>query len=112
MKSINAEKIIKTINWIANDDNSDSLLEPIKKGGVYVCEICLPLIEKTVIGIGDSKVESIGNAAEQASNLIDEYLANNPNINVENYFDDKIYVLEEDSNGCLSIHVVSNKQLN
>ena len=105
MKSINADKIIKTINWMVNDDYNDSLLEPIRKDDLYVCEIRLPLIEKTVIGIGDSKIDSIDNATKQASTLIDEYLSANPNVTVENYFNGKEYVLEEDDNGYLSIHL-------
>lgn len=90
---------------MVNDDCNDSLLEPIKKDDLYVCEIRLPLIEKTVIGIGDSKIDSIDNATKQASSLIDKYLSTNPNVTVENYFNGKEYVLEEDDNGYLSIHL-------
>ena len=107
MKRINADKVIKTINWIANDDNCESLLEPINKGNMYVCEIYLPLVNKAIIGVGDSKIDSIDNATEQASDLIDEYLENNPNTEIENYFDGKQYILEENDNGYLSIHLLN-----
>lgn len=110
MKSINADKVIKTINWIANDDCSDSLLEPIKKDDMYVCEIHLPLIEKIIIGVGDTRIESIDNATKQASNLIDEYLDDNPGVIIENYFNDKDYVLQEDENGYLSIRLKNKTQ--
>ena len=109
MKSISADKVIKTINWMVNDDYNDSLLESIRKDDLYVCEIRLPLIEKTVIGIGDSKIDSIDNATKQASNLIDEYLSASPHVTVENYFNVKEYVLEEDDNGYLSIHLKKRK---
>ncbi len=109
MKSINADKVIKTINWIANDDNSDSLLQPFKKDDVYVCEIYLPLIEKTIIGIGDSKVDSINNAAEQTSKLIDEYLSKNPTTSIKDYFGGKQYILEEDDNGNITIRLKDKK---
>ena len=63
MKRIDASKIIKTLNWIAQaDEDGQSVLEPkLNKKGIYECEICLPLIDKTVIGLGDSKLESIDN---------------------------------------------------
>ena len=64
MKQIEAKEVIKTLNWIAQaDEDGQSVLEPtLNKKGIYECVVHLPLIEKTVIGIGDYKLESIDNA--------------------------------------------------
>ena len=111
MKRIEANKIVKTLNWIAQvDENDQSVLEPrLNKKGIYECEIHLPLIEKTIIGLGDDKLESIDNATQQASNLIDEYLEDNPDTSLRNVFGNQRYVLEEDDNGYLCIHLISEQ---
>ena len=108
MKRIDASKIIKTLNWIAQaDEDGQSVLEPkLNKKGIYECEICLPLIDKTVTGLGDSKLESIDNATQQTSNLIDEYLEANPDTKANGIFGNQRYVLEEDDDGCLCIHLM------
>ena len=108
MKQIEAKEVIKTLNWIAQaDEDGQSVLEPKRnRNGIYECLVHLPLIEKTVIGIGDYKLESIDNATKQSSKLIDEYLEENPNCEVKNIFGDSKYVLEEDDNGYLCIHLM------
>ena len=72
MKQIEAKEVIKTLNWIAQaDEDGQSVLEPKRnRNGIYECLVHLPLIEKTVIGIGDYKLESIDNATKQSSKLI------------------------------------------
>ena len=114
MKQIEAKEVIKTLNWIAQaDEDGQSVLEPrLNKKRIYECVVHLPLVEKTVIGIGKCKLESIDNATKKASDLIDEYLKNNPTVKIENTFINKHYVLEEDDEGFLSIHVVPDKHLN
>ena len=107
MKRIEAKEIIKTLNWIAQaDEDGQSVLEPkLNKKGIYECEIHLPLIEKTVIGLGDDKLESIDNATQQTSKLIDEYLEEYP-MTIRNIFCGEKYVLEEDDKGYLCIHLM------
>ena len=108
MKSIEANKIVKTLNWIAQVSEDDpSIIEPkLNEEGIYVCEIYLPLIEKIVIGLGDNKLESINNATQQTSNIIDEFLKENPKIKIRNMFSNQRFVLEEDDNGHLCIHMI------
>lgn len=108
MKQIEAKEVIKTLNWIAQaDEDGQSVLEPKRnKNGIYECLVHLPLIEKTVIGIGYYKLESIDNATKQSSKLIDQYLEENPNYEIENMFGNSRYVLEEDDNGYLCIHLM------
>ena len=107
MKQIEAKEVIKTLNWIAQaDEDGQSILEPKRnRNGIYECLVHLPLIEKTVIGIGDYKLESIDNATKQSSKLIDDYLEKNPDCRVKNMFGDSRYVLEEDDNEYLCIRL-------
>ena len=111
MKRINAKDVIKTLKWIAQvDDDGQSVLEPkLNNKRIYECEIDLPLLEKTIVGLGDSKIESIDNATKQASKTIDEYLKQNPSI-VFDSDDDNDYILEEDDNGYLYLHLL--KEIN
>ena len=111
MKKIEANKVVKTLTWIAwNDEHDQTVLEPrLNKRGIYECEIHLPIINKVVIGLGDDKLESIDNATHQASNLIDEYLEENPKTAIDSSFDSEKYVLEEDDSGYLCIHVIKEK---
>ena len=108
MKQIEAKEVIKTLNWIAQaDEDGRSVLEPaLNKKGIYECAVRLPLIEKTVIGIGDCKLESIDNATKQSSKLIDQYVEENPDCKVDNVFGDSKYILEEDDNGYLCIRLI------
>lgn len=108
MKQIEAKEVIKTLNWIAQaDEDGQSVLEPtLNKKGIYECVVHLPLIEKTVIGIGDYKLESIDNATKQSSKLIDEYLQENPDTVIKDVFDGDRYILQEDDNGYLYIHLM------
>ena len=106
MKTIKAKNVIKTLNWIAQADGDDeSVLEPkLNQKGFYECTVHLPVIEKTIIGIGDSKLESIENAAKEASKLIDQYLKEHSETKLKQVFDSSRYILEEDDEGCLYIH--------
>ena len=106
MKQIKADNVIKTINWISNKDDYDSVFAPIKKDDLYVCEIYLPLINKTVIGVGKTKIDSIDNATNESSALIDDYLTKNPICEFNDYFIGREYVIEEDDDGFLSIHII------
>ena len=110
MKMINAKEVIKTLNWIAQvDEDGQSILEPILNDKrIYECQIDLPLIEKTVVGLGISKIASIDNATRQASRLIDEYLENDKSIVVKDYFKGNDYILEEDDNGFLYLYLSKN----
>ena len=110
MKKINAKEVIKTLNWIAQvDEDGQSILEPkLNNKRIYECQIDLPLIEKTVVGLGVSKIASIDNATRQASKLIDEYIENNKSFVVIDYFDGNDYILEEDDNGFLCLHLMKN----
>ncbi len=107
MKKIDAKNIIKTMNWIMSiDEESQTSIEPIlNKKGIYECAVNLPLIDKVVIGIGDSKISSIDNATIKTSQLIDTFLDNNPTFIIQNFFGENKYFLEESDDGFLSIRI-------
>lgn len=107
MKQIDATNILKTMNWMMSvDENNQTSLEPIlNKQGMYECDINLSLIEKTVIGIGASKIESIDNATTKAAQLIDEFLEKNPSFIIQDFFRTNKCVLEESDKGFLSIEI-------
>ena len=108
MKKIDAKNIVKTFCWIAQaGEDGGAVLEPIlnKDKGIYECVIALPLIEKTVIGIGDHKIDAIDNATQQTAKLIDKYLEENPEIELRNLFGGTDYVLEEDDKGSIGIYL-------
>ncbi len=113
MKRIDAKEVIKTLNWISqSDEDGQAVLEPKLNGkGTYECIVHLPLIEKTVIGIGDTKLESIDNASKESSKLIDKYLEDNPDSAVKNAFGESEYVLEEDEKGYLCIRMIQEREL-
>jgi len=107
MKQIEATDVIKTLNWIAQaEETNKNVLEPtLNKNGIYECCVELPLIKKTVIGVGDLKIEAIDNLAKESSKLIDEYLKKNPSYDFKTPFKNLRYVLMEDDNGYLTIHL-------
>ena len=108
MKRIDAKNIVKTFCWIAQaGEDGGVVLEPIlnKDKGIYECIINLPLIEKTVIGIGDHKIDAIDNATQQTAKLIDKNLKDNPEIELRNLFGGSDYVLEEDDKGSIGIYL-------
>ncbi len=106
MKTIDSKNIIKTLNWVVQTDGDDeSVIKPkLNQNGLYECTVHLPVIEKTIIGIGESKLESIENATNETSRLIDEYLEENPDYELKTEFDPSKYIFEEDDKGTLRIH--------
>ena len=113
MKQIDAKEVVKTLNWIAQaDEDGQSVLEPKRnRNGIYECLVHLTKNEKTVIGIGDCKLESIDNATKQSSLLIDKYIEENPNYETKDLFGGSRYVLDENDNGHLCIHLVKKELL-
>ena len=113
MKQIDATEVIKTLNWISQlDEEGQTVLEPKLNGkGVYECIVHLPLIEKTVIGIGDTKLESIDNVAKESSKLINGFLDDNPELIVKNALGESQDVLEEDENGYLCIRMIQEREI-
>ena len=72
MKSINANKVVKTLHFIAKASDGDvpSLESKLNERGLYECVIELPLINKTVVGLGKSKLDSIDSATRISLDLI------------------------------------------
>ena len=65
----------------------------------WICEIKLPLIEKSVKSISEKEVNAMLNASEKAAKLIDEYMKEHPELNIENSFKGKRWEIESDETG-------------
>ena len=65
----------------------------------WICEIELPLINKTVKSISEKEVNAMFNASEKAAKLIDEYMKNYPELKIINRFKGKRWEINGDANG-------------
>lgn len=107
MKRIKANRIMKTLRFISKAGGGvvPVLEAKLNNNNLYECVIYLPLINKTVIGLGDDKLDSVDNATKKTEFLIDEYLKENPCFFWE-FHSDSDYVLEEDNDGNLCMHLL------
>ena len=65
----------------------------------WICEIELPLINKTVKSISEKEVNAMLNASEKAAKLIDEYMKEHPELVIRNSFKGKRWEIVSDENG-------------
>lgn len=65
----------------------------------WICEIKLPLINKTVKSISEKEINAMFNASEKAAKLIDEYMKNHPELKITNDFKGKRWEINGDENG-------------
>ena len=65
----------------------------------WICEINLPLINKTVKSISEKEINAMLNASEKAAKLIDEYMKNHPELEIRNVFKGKRWEINGDENG-------------
>ena len=65
----------------------------------WICEINLPLIEKTVKSISQKEVNAMLNASENAAKLIDEYMKEHPELKIINRFKNKRWEILGDEDG-------------
>ena len=65
----------------------------------WICEIELPLINKTVKSISENEVNAMLNASEKAAKLINEYMKEHPELVIKNSFKGKRWEIVSDENG-------------
>ena len=65
----------------------------------WICEIKLPLINKTVKSISEKEVNAMLNASEKAAKLINEYMKEHPELVIRNSFKGKRWEIVSDENG-------------
>lgn len=65
----------------------------------WICEIKLPLINKTVKAISEKEVNAMLNASEKAAKLINEYMKKHPELELRNMFKGKRWEINSDENG-------------
>ena len=65
----------------------------------WICEIKLPLINKTVKSMSEKEVNAMLNASKKAAKLIDEYMKKHPELKIFNRFKGKRWEIVSDENG-------------
>ena len=65
----------------------------------WICEIELPLINKTVKSISEKEVNAMLSASEKAAKLINEYMKEHPELLIRNSFKGKRWEIVSDENG-------------
>ena len=65
----------------------------------WICEIELPLINKTVKSISEKEVNAMLNVSEKAAKLIDEYMKEHPELVIRNSFKGKRWEIVSDETG-------------
>ena len=65
----------------------------------WICEIELPLINKTVKSISEKEVNAMLNASARAAKLIDEYMKDHPELKIINRFKGKRWEIVSDDTG-------------
>ncbi len=65
----------------------------------WICEIELPLINKTVKSISEKEVNAMLSASEKAAKLINEYMKEHPELVIRNSFKGKRWEIVSDENG-------------
>lgn len=104
MKKITANNLVKVLDWMTQTDEINApRIASREVSGAFQCEIKLPLIDKTVIGVGGSKIEAIDDATAKASLLIDEYVAANDYYFVTEANEENSYYLKEEPNGYVKL---------
>ena len=65
----------------------------------WICEIELPIINKTVKSISEKEVNAMLNASGKAAKLIDEYMKEHPELVIRNSFKGKRWEIVSDETG-------------
>lgn len=106
MKQIKADYVIKVLDWMTqNDEENPPRIECNRYDSGFKCTLELPLINKTIIGLGNTRLEAINHATCKASEAIDEYVRETDFCFIHELDKHKQYNLEEDDNGFLSMHI-------
>ena len=70
-----------------------------REDGKWVCQIQIPLVNKTVKSVSTTEINALYNASEKAATLIDEYLLSHPELVVKNRFKRGHYEFKETPDG-------------
>ena len=98
----NANNIMWVEYWIrkAHPSFAEYVLDAEKYDDKrWICEIELPLIEKTVKSISEKEVNAMLNASDKAAKLIDEYMKEHPELIIKNTFKGKRWEIVSDETG-------------
>lgn len=81
-KAKSANKAVYVDHWFLmfGEPNNDGVTANQLSNGMWVCELKLPLIDKTVKASSKSAANAMANASEKATKLIKEYLNEHPDV--------------------------------
>ena len=81
-KAKSANKAVYVDHWFMEygEPNNDGVTVNKQPNGMWVCELNLPLINKTVKATSKTAINAIVNASNQATIIIDQYLLEHPEI--------------------------------
>ncbi len=65
----------------------------------WICEIELPLIDKTVKSICESEINSMCNAADKASKLINDYMKSHKELKIKNIYKNGHWIVSGNEDG-------------
>ena len=65
----------------------------------WICEIDLPLINKTVRAISEKEINAVLNASNKAAKLIDEYMKKHRNLSIKNTYKRGGWIMEGNEKG-------------
>ena len=81
----------------------------------WICEIELPLINKTVKAISEKEVNAMLNASNKAAKLIEEYMESHPDKRINNPYKNAHWVVETNEDGkwlCTRINRAGIRKMN
>ena len=88
--------------WVSQAQPSDKpfeLLAERRDDNKWVCEVKLPLINKTVVSTSDNEALALVNTANKAAKFINEYTKNHPEFKIKNSYMGKYYEIFCNENG-------------
>ncbi len=100
--SKSANKYFWVTYWLEKFGSSPEEAEVMadqREDGKWVCQIQIPLVNKTVKSVSTTEINALYNASIKAARLIDEYLLKNPELAVKNRFKRGHYEFKETSDG-------------
>lgn len=76
----------------------------------WICEIKLPLIDKTVTAISQKEIQAILNASNKAAKLIDEYMKLHPELHIDNPYKNGHWEIKGNEDGEYESRGLSSKE--
>ena len=105
-KAKSANKTVYIDHWFSyyGEPHNDGVIAAQLPDGKWVCELKLPLINKTVKSVATSAANAMENASSKAIPLVDKYLSEHPGVEFIDKFRIHHYEFYTDENGQTGFH--------